>query len=184
MASNFLEDLVSQWYEFSGYFIRRNILVGRRPAGGHAGELDVVGFNPVTNHLIHIEPSMDTDSWAKREERYSKKFRLGREYIPSLFEGLNLPSEIDQVALLGYASKRNHADLAGGRILLIPELLEEIFSELSILDISRNAIPEHLPILRGYQLASSNFGAIQLGMSRKSKQGEQSVPPKSDRAGG
>jgi hypothetical protein len=46
MANNFLEELVAEWYEFKGYFVRRSIRVGRRNGGGHEGELDVVGFQP------------------------------------------------------------------------------------------------------------------------------------------
>jgi len=168
MASNFLEELVSQWYEFSGYFLRRNILVGKRPNGGYAGELDVVAFNPATDHLVHIEPSMDADSWTKREERYLKKFELGRKHIPSLFEGIELPDKIDQIALLGYASKRNHSELAGGEIMIMSELLEEIFEKIKSLDVSRSAIPEHLSILRGYQFVASNFSSVQAVMNEKS----------------
>jgi hypothetical protein len=34
MATNYLEQLVAEWYEYKGYFVRRNILVGRLPKGG------------------------------------------------------------------------------------------------------------------------------------------------------
>lgn len=43
---NFLEQLVAEWYEYRGYFVRRNVLVGRRSQGGQDGELDIVAFNP------------------------------------------------------------------------------------------------------------------------------------------
>ncbi len=84
MASNFLEQLVGEWYEYRGYFVRRNVLVGKRAKGGYECELDVVAFNPVTRHLVHIEPSMDCDSWPVRERRYGKKFRAGRKYIHNI----------------------------------------------------------------------------------------------------
>lgn len=58
MAHNYLEQLVAEWYEYQGYFVRRNILVGKRDKGGHECELDVVAFNPETQHLVHVEPSM------------------------------------------------------------------------------------------------------------------------------
>ncbi len=63
MAANHLEQLLAEWYEFQGYYLRRNVLVGKRPQGGYACELDIVGFHPVTRHLIHIEASLDADSW-------------------------------------------------------------------------------------------------------------------------
>src|SRR5258708_1364839 len=99
MAGNYLEQLVGEWYEFKGYFVRRSIRVGRRPAGGHEGELDVVAFHPTKRHLVHIEPSVDAHSWDKREERYAKKFAAGRKYIPEIFKGFDLPTDIEQIAL-------------------------------------------------------------------------------------
>jgi hypothetical protein len=75
---NFLEQLAAEWYEFRGYFVRRNVRVGPRPNGGHECELDVVAFHPKKRHLVQIEPSMDADSWAQREQRYAKKFTAGK----------------------------------------------------------------------------------------------------------
>jgi Holliday junction resolvase-like predicted endonuclease len=63
MQTNFLEEIVAEWLEYKGYIVKRNERVGRRAAGGHEGELDVVGFNPKTKHLVHIETSTDADSW-------------------------------------------------------------------------------------------------------------------------
>jgi Holliday junction resolvase-like predicted endonuclease len=71
MAVNFLEQLVAEWYEYQGYFIRRNVRVGKVPGGGYECELDVVAFHPETKHLVHVEPSTDAGSWEERERRYS-----------------------------------------------------------------------------------------------------------------
>ena len=84
MPGNYLEQLVAEWYEYQGYFVRQNILDGKRDKGGYAGELDVIAFSPTLNHLVHVEPSMYADSWARMEESYLKKFQLGRQYIPTL----------------------------------------------------------------------------------------------------
>src|SRR5713101_5580816 len=67
---NFLEQLVAEWYEYRGFFVRRNIHVGKRTAGGHEGELDVVAFHPVEKRLVQIETSMDAGSWADREKAF------------------------------------------------------------------------------------------------------------------
>jgi len=85
---NYLEELTREWYEYQGYFVRQNVMVGKRPKGGYECELDVVAFHPVRKHLVHIEPSMDADSWAVREIRYKRKFNAGKKYIPTLFEGI------------------------------------------------------------------------------------------------
>jgi hypothetical protein len=100
MGHNYLEQLLAEWYEYQGYFLRRNVMVGKREKGGYECELDIVAFNPGKNHLIQIEPSIDADSWKRREERYLKKFEAGRKYIPQLFHGFDIPEKIDQVAVL------------------------------------------------------------------------------------
>ena len=56
--SNYLEQLVAEWYEYQGYFIRRNVMVGKLPGGGYEGELDIVAFHPEKKHLLHIEPTL------------------------------------------------------------------------------------------------------------------------------
>lgn len=156
MAGNYLEQLIAEWYEYQGYYVRRNVLVGKRLKGGYEGELDVVAFNPVTKDLVHIELSMDADSWAEREDRFNKKFEAGREYIPKIFRGLDLPDDIDQRAVFGSASKRNRQTLAGGDLWLIEEVLEEIFKDLRNKKLASNAVPEHLVILRSFQFVNEH----------------------------
>ena len=151
MAGNYLEELVSEWYQFTGYFVRQNVLVGRRKKGGYDCELDIVAFHPTKKHIIHIEPSMDCHPWGTREKRFRKKFDAGRKHIPKIFEGFDLPSKIEQVALLVYASKANHQSVGGGSIMLISELLAQIIADISGLDLSNNAIPEHFTNLRTIQ---------------------------------
>jgi hypothetical protein len=63
---NFLEQLVGEWYSYQGYYVRTNVMVGPRDAGGYEGELDVVAFHPETREIVHVETSMDALSWDKR----------------------------------------------------------------------------------------------------------------------
>jgi hypothetical protein len=151
MANNFLEQLVAEWYEYRGYFVRRNVPVGRRPGGGYDCELDVVAFHPGNRHLVHIEPSMDADSWQTRERRFKAKFDAGRKHIPSLFPGMDLPEDIEQIALLLSASKVNHPTLGGAAVQLVSELMGEIMESLSDKRIMENAVPEHHALLRTLQ---------------------------------
>jgi len=157
---NHLEELVAEWYEYQGYFVRRNVRVGRRPGGGHECELDVVAFHPVTKKLVQIEPSTDATSWATREMRYAKKFAAGKRHIPRLFQGLDVPNEIDQVALFLIGGNRGGAPIAGGRVLLVKELIVEILSALAGKRLYSEAVPESFPLIRTLQLVAEYRGRV------------------------
>lgn len=148
---NFLEQLVAEWLEFNGYFVRRNVLVGRRAKGGYECELDVVALHPQRRHLLQVEPSMDSNSWAKRESRYQRKFAAGMRHIPSLFDGLGSLPHLDQVALFGYGSSRDHQKLAQGRVMIVDDLLAEVTDVLRNRPVTSHAVPEQYICLRTIQ---------------------------------
>ena len=156
MASNYLEQLVAEWYEYQGYFLRRNIMVGKLPKGGYECELDIVAFHPETKHLVHIEPTHDAHSWAKREARFEKKFLAGRKYIPGIFSGLEIPTEIEQICLLGFGSNVNHPTLAGGKVITVSEFLTEIIESIGKTSIHSSAMSENHPLLRTLQFITQN----------------------------
>jgi hypothetical protein len=154
LAANYLEQLLAEWYEYRGYFVRRNVLVGRRPNGGYECELDIVAFHPGKKHLVHVEPSMDTYSWEKREERLAKKFAAGKKHIPALFAGLEIPPQTEQIAVLVYGSEKTKSEMGGGKVVFIRTILREIFKHLAPLRLESNAVPEHLAILRSFQFVA------------------------------
>lgn len=157
---NYLESLVAEWHEYRGYFVRRNIHVGKRANGGYECELDIVAFHPGLKHLVHIEPSMDSLSWERREQRYQKKFAAGRKYIPQLFKGVEVPGKIDQVALFGLGSCVNNPTLAGGRVLLVSDLLQEITADLRCKRVEKEAVSEQFPLLRTIQFMCQHHKAL------------------------
>jgi hypothetical protein len=61
---------------------------------------------------------------------YTKKFEAGRKYIPELFDGIDIPKHIEQIALFGLASKANNSMLAGGLVWLVSDLLLQITKTL------------------------------------------------------
>ncbi len=166
MPSNHLEDLVAEWYEFQGYFVRRNVPVGKRSKGGYECELDVVAFNPATRHLVHLEPSLDADSWRKRAARFSKKFAAGRKYIPGLFSGFELPKDIEQVAIFVFASKVAHQTIGGGKVVLVKELVPRIAQSLAQRRIASSAVPEHLPLMRTLQFVLEYWEPVREALGR------------------
>lgn len=148
---NHLEELVGEWLEYNGYFVRRNVLVGRRPNGGYDCELDVVAFHPTQLRLVHVEPSLDAHAWEKRESRFAKKFAAGRKHIPGMFDGLGLPASIDHIALLVFASTTNRTTLGGGRIIHVSSLYREILTGIRDRRVESQAVPEQFPLIRTIQ---------------------------------
>ena len=148
---NFLEQLVSEWLEYQGYFVRRNVHVGKRPKGGSDCELDVVGFHPTRHHLVHFEPSMDADSWANRTRRYTKKFEAGRKYIPELFSGFHPLPEVEQFALFAFGGPGPAGGIGGGRVILLREWIQEVLKDLKNKTFTSHAVPEQFVCLRTAQ---------------------------------
>lgn len=156
MQVNFIEELVAEWFEYKGYFVKRNERVGRRNAGGHEGELDVVAFNPKTNHVLHVETSTDASSWKERETRFAKKFSSGDKYIRSLFDGLEIPRDFEKRAIFAIASDRNHKSVGGGRVQSIADFIVEVLEELKRTSFFSRAVPEKYPIIRVLQMITEH----------------------------
>lgn len=153
-----LETLIAEYLEWQGYLIRRNVKVGRLSHGGWRMELDVVGYHPQSGHLVHFEPSIDADSWGKRESRYQKKFAAAREHIfTEIFPWLPADTTIEQVAVL-ITHPRDRDTLAGGKLLSIDELMAQIRSDIrGCGPMIRNAIPEQYPLLRTLQMSECGY---------------------------
>lgn len=150
--SNHLEDLVAEWLEYNGYFVRKSVLVGPRPNGGFEGELDVVAIHPITKHLLHVECSLDAHPWDRRELRFASKFERGRKYIGSVVGGFELDEEPDQVALLQMGGGRSR--VGGGRIVWVADFVGEMLAVLSTRSPIKMAVPSTFPLLRTMQLCA------------------------------
>lgn len=150
---NHLEQLVAEWLQFNGYFVRVSVPVGPRPKGGFEGELDVVGVNLSRGHLLHVECSLDALSHEKREARFAAKFERGRRYVGQVFEGIPVPDQLDQVVLLQFSSGAMRT-LGGGRLVVVHELVHEILDGLKGTSPRSGAVSSNLPLLRTLQLAA------------------------------
>ena len=153
-----LEDLVYQYHEWQGYIVRRNIKVGRLPHGGWEGELDIVAYHPETDDLVHLEPSIDADSWKKREERFARKFRIGRKHIfRGVFPWLSKKTPLRQVAVLITRGK-NRTRVGGGHIWTIDEMMCEIRKGVVHQGpMVSSAIPEQFDLLRTIQMCECGY---------------------------
>lgn len=157
-----LEQLIYEYYDWQGCIVKANPKVGRREKGGWEMELDIVAFHPDPKYLLHIEPSLDADTWKKRGERFRKKFESGKKYIKSeVFAWLEKDdAPIEQIAILP-TKPQEKQDLGGDRIMSVEEFVEEVRSEiLRTGKISQNAIPEQYPLLRTVQLFFNGYSRM------------------------
>lgn len=156
-----LEDLIAEYYDWKGYLIKRNVKVGKLDHGGWEMELDVIAYNPHTEHLIHLESSIDAHSWDTRVRRFTKKFNSSKKYIfKEVFTWLSPSTKVEEVAVLILHPKNRH-ELAGARIMSIDELMSEIGKDVKACGIvAKNAISERYPHLRTLQLALCGYHKV------------------------
>lgn len=148
----FLEQLVAEWYEYGGYFVRSNVRARKRAKGGFDVELDVLAYDLSNNTLLHVETSGDADSWAERKRRFlTKKFILTRgEYEAILGHKV---SKIRKIAIVGYARSAK-ANLKWGQnieVVVIPDFMKQIAEKLRSQRPAHEAVPEGFPLLRAMQ---------------------------------
>ncbi|MGK2961328.1 MAG: hypothetical protein ACSLFK_04170 [Gemmatimonadaceae bacterium] len=172
-----LEELISEYLEWQGYFIRRNTKVGRLSHGGWEMELDVVGFHPQSQDLVHYEPSIDALSWATRTARYVKKFEAGQKYVHTeLFPWLPADTPLRQIAVF-VSHPKGRDTIAGGSILSIDELMAEIRAKIAIKGrMVSNAISEQYPLLRTLQMSHNGYYQPILAVSPEVDTGEPGEP--------
>ncbi len=148
----FLEQLVTEWYEYQGYLVRKNLWVGLEYDGSYECELNVVAFHPTRRHVVHIEPILDTLNWKEREEHFRTKFQAGKKYLHRMF---GVPSmNIEQIALIVSSDDPHRRSIGGGKILLVSDLLAEILEKLCSFSISAYMLPEQWPLLRMLQFVA------------------------------
>jgi hypothetical protein len=172
MQNNFLEELVAEWLEYNGYFVKRNERVGQFVKGGQ-GELDVVAFNPQKNHLIHVEaetstfvdkPRKDMHSRNDSEKKFKRKFETGEKYIRDLFKGLTVPDVIEKEALFAYGSNKKGGTIGGGQVVLAKNYILNILRELKKPSSLLRIVPEKYPILRVLQMVAYYWGYFDKGL--------------------
>lgn len=155
---NHLERLIRQYYEWQGYVVATNVNVGRRRNGGYECELDVVAYHAQTDHLLHIEPSLDAHSWAKRELRFTRKFQAGAKYVKTeVFPWLPPKTSINHVAII-VGSAEARAALGGGKVVNLDAFMAEVKAKIRKRGLmATNAIPEQYDLLRTIQLAICGY---------------------------
>ena len=152
-----LEVLVAEYLDWQGFLVKRNVKVGRLSHGGWEGELDVVGYKPDEQKIVHYELSLDASPWSVREARYEKKMKAGRTHIQkTLFPWLPSTVKIEQIA--AFPTIGNRTSLAGAELMTVDAIVQEIVSAVSKQGrAASNAISEYYPLLRAIQLATCGY---------------------------
>ncbi len=161
---NFLEQLAAEWYEYQGFFVRRNIKFGGaagRSTGGHSGEIDVLAYKPKGKILVHIETSSDFNSWEKRQLKFTKKkfTKLATQEYTKVIGFA--PSSVKRIVIVSHTKKP--AGLAWQtesgspiEVIDVPTFITLILSKLREERHAREVgIPEQLPLLRAMHYAVS-----------------------------
>lgn len=146
---NFLEELVAEWYQYRGYFVRRNVKIGKLGHGGYEGEMDVLAFSQDLKEFLHIEASTDSLTWDRRRERFLKKFQAADKQYKALFG--RRPDHRIVIVGLGRSAKQEFGP--GIETRLIPEFVAEVSAHLAKKNPLREAVPEGFPLLRAIQYA-------------------------------
>ena len=176
MPFNHLEQLVAEWYEYQGYFVRRNVRVGPLDHGGFEGELDVVAVKPEAKQLVHIETSMDADSWEARETKLRAKFTLGDRYIRGLFPWFSCDEKIQKIAVFGMVKRAPSKTVGGGDVVLVGELVAGILAKLrdGNKSWSSGIVPEQFPLIRTIQMFDE-FDVIDSIATNKTKNSTEPI---------
>lgn len=148
--TNFLEQLTAEYYSHMGYFVRTNIKYGLRKKGGYEGEMDVVAFHPESLSLLHIETSMDANSWEKRKSKFQKKFSTASTYYYKLFK-FEIKN-IEKMVIVGFNPPREDF-WSVAPVKSIPDFVGEVADYLSQFNPLNQAVPESYPLLRAIQFA-------------------------------
>jgi len=171
----YLEQLVREWYEYQGYFVRQDMWVGLEQDGSYDCDLSVVAFHPTRRHVVHVEPSFDLLSWEERERHFQTKFDAGRRYLHRIF-GAEPHLQTEHIALIVAGERPRAHTIGGGRILCMPDFLAEILQHLCSLDMAAAVVPEQWGLIRTLQFVAAYRGQMAplLAMSANGQAGATS----------
>lgn len=167
-----LEQLLQEWYEYQGYFVRRNLWVGLELDGSYECELNLVAFHPVKNHLVHVEPCEDLLSWEEREKHLRLKFGAGTKYLHRMF-GYQPRTTIEQLALVVFPDAAHRRSVAGGKVVTLAELLGEVLARLAQFSLAAEVVSEQWPLLRTLQYVAEYRETVCAVLSQEHQQQKQ-----------
>lgn len=162
---NYLEQLISEWYKYQGYFVVENLRVGRR-------ELDVVAYHLADNKLVHIEASTDYPYRRSTTDKiYRRKFNIDRKHFQSVFGVHALPTTDKIAVFLSVQNRIKKGDKIGGALIIsVAGLLKDIKEGLKGKNLKNGIVHENLPIIRTMQIVFENYqGSVGINTNGKAR---------------
>ena len=150
---NFLEQLVAEWYEFLGFFVRTNAR-GPTPSAGGFTELDVLVLKATEKELIHIETSGSAESWESLKKRTIKKFRYSQKDYEKL-SGIKGVRVLKQAIMgLSYNPRWSDEELREEGIKVIPNqrFINEVCNGILERVPRGRIVPDSFPILKAFHV--------------------------------
>ena len=95
---NFIKDLVCEYYEFVGFFIRRNIQI-KSTGIEEQSYLDILAYHYDEHILFHVETMQGGNSWDERISLMANKFGIAELYYSNYVNVENL--QIQRVTIAG-----------------------------------------------------------------------------------
>ncbi len=160
MYQNFLEELIYEYLDFKGCFVKRNIKLRKRKKGGFDREIDILALDTRNCIVYHIETSFATNkSWDQTIEDFKrKKFDIKKKEYAQLVGLKTNKIQIIKVAILLNVPKqkeeRNRFKKETKSILYsVEEIIKEIKEYITSCfeNPLKEAIPEKYPLLRTIQ---------------------------------
>ncbi len=146
---NHLEEIVREYYEYNGYFVKTNIKFKKLVTGGYKGEADVIAYNPKEEKLIHIECSQAAISNQKLESQALKKFPDYLDYKNELKLEIK---EKYKIFIVGQSDTSKQELMPKGvQHKSVKQFMKEVYDSI-IEDFMHKAVPEVYPLLRAIQL--------------------------------
>lgn len=149
MSMNQLEEIVREYYEYIGYFVKTNIKFGKRVTGGYSGEVDVIAYKPNEEKLVYIECSQAALSDKALGNEAQKKFP---NYINYKNEFKLEIKESYKIFIVGQSAISKQALMPEGvEHKPIKQFMKEVYDSITE-DFMHQAVPEVYPLLRTIQL--------------------------------
>lgn len=152
---NRLLKLAKQYYEWQGYLVQENVVVGLRESGKYDGVLNFLAYHPKLNRVLHIEFAARYESWDSIKAVMADQFQLGQALIfTEVFSRFTWRTDLKQ---FGVVIKAIEQEIENIPIISIESFVSRVYR-----DLATKAPLEEVGLLRKYDLLSE----LQLDLNR------------------